>query len=61
MTEECSAMIENKLPAKLKDPGSFSISCLIGNAYIDRALRDFGSSVSLTPLFLCKKLDLGES
>jgi len=24
LTEECSAIIQNKLPPKLKDPGSFS-------------------------------------
>ncbi|XP_071932955.1 uncharacterized protein [Coffea arabica] len=30
LTEECSAIIQNKLPPKLKDPGSFSIPCTIG-------------------------------
>ncbi|KAJ8770202.1 hypothetical protein K2173_011537 [Erythroxylum novogranatense] len=39
LTVECSAAIQNKLPPKLKDPGS---------------------SVSLMPLSLCQKLDLGE-
>ncbi|XP_017982359.1 PREDICTED: uncharacterized protein LOC108663273 [Theobroma cacao] len=29
LTEECSAIIQNKLPPKLKDPGSFSIPCTI--------------------------------
>ncbi|XP_037497832.1 uncharacterized protein LOC105631608 [Jatropha curcas] len=28
LTEECSAIIQNKLPPKLKDPGSFSIPCM---------------------------------
>jgi len=40
LTEECSAAIQNKLPAKLKDPDSFSNPCLIGNKPIDRALCD---------------------
>ncbi|XP_020249345.1 uncharacterized protein LOC109826740 [Asparagus officinalis] len=31
LTEEYSAIIQNKLPPKLKDPGSFSIPCVIGN------------------------------
>ena len=31
LSEECSAAIQNKLPAKLKDRGSFSIPCPIGN------------------------------
>ncbi|KAJ9129591.1 hypothetical protein P3X46_033771, partial [Hevea brasiliensis] len=38
LTEECSAILQNKLPPKLKDPGSFSIPCLIGNKKIDKAL-----------------------
>jgi len=45
---------------KLKDPGSFSIPCLIGNISINCALCDLGSSVSLMPLSLCEKLELGE-
>ena len=61
MTEECSAAIQNKLPAKLKDPGSFSIPCLLGNVSIECALCDLGSSVTLIPLSLCEKLDLGET
>jgi len=60
LTEECSAVIQNKLPAKLKDPDSFSIPCLIGSMHIDRALYDLGSSMSLIPLSMCKKLELGE-
>ena len=60
LTEECSAVIQNKLPAKVKDPGSFAIPCLIVNESIDRALCDLGSSVSLMPFSLYKKLDLGE-
>ena len=34
--EECSTMVLNQLTAKLKDPGSFSIPCTIGNVSIDR-------------------------
>jgi len=47
--EECSVVVLNQLPAKLKDPGSFFIPCIIGNVSIDRALCDLGSSVSLRP------------
>jgi len=60
LIEECSAAIQNKLPAKLKDPDSFSIPCLIGNVSIDRALCDLGSSLSLMAFSLYKKLYLGE-
>jgi len=60
LTEEYSATIQNKLPTKLNDPNSFSIPCLIGNVAINCALSDLGSSVSLMPLSLCGKLELGE-
>jgi len=60
LTEECSVAIQNMLPAKIKDPVSFSIPCLIGNVSINHALCDLGSSVSFMPLSLCEKLELGE-
>jgi len=60
LIEECSAVIQNKLPINLKDPDIFSIPCLIGNVSIDRALCDLGSSVGLMPFSLYKKMDLGE-
>ncbi|XP_057985287.1 uncharacterized protein LOC131170238 [Hevea brasiliensis] len=60
LTEECSAILQNKLPLKLKDLGSFSIPCLIGYMNIDKALYDLGASVSLMPLSICEKLDVGE-
>jgi len=51
----------NQLPAKLKDPpDGFSIPCTIGNVSIDRALCDLGSSVSLMPYTMFKRLGLGE-
>jgi len=42
LTEECSAAIQNKLPAKLKYPRSFSIPYLIGNVPLNCALYDLG-------------------
>ncbi|XP_058006783.1 uncharacterized protein LOC131182149 [Hevea brasiliensis] len=60
LTEECSALLQNKLPSKLKDPGSFSIPCHIGDTSIDKALCDLGVSVSLMPLSICEKLKVGE-
>ncbi|XP_057993028.1 uncharacterized protein LOC131174019 [Hevea brasiliensis] len=58
LTKECSAILQNKLPPKLKDLGSFSIPCLISSMNIDKALCDLGASVSLMPLSICKKLDV---
>lgn len=48
------------MPPKLKDPGSFSIPCVIGNSVIDKALCDLGASVSLMSQSICEKLKLGE-
>lgn len=60
LTEECSAIIQNKLPPKLTDPGSFSIPCSVGDVAISRALCDLGASVSLMPYSICQKLQVGE-
>ncbi|XP_019149851.1 PREDICTED: uncharacterized protein LOC109146653 [Ipomoea nil] len=60
VSEECSALIQNKLLPKLRDPGSFSIPCVIGGSLVQRALCDLGASVSLMPYSLCQKLQLGE-
>ncbi|XP_058008190.1 uncharacterized protein LOC131182862 [Hevea brasiliensis] len=60
LTEECNAILHNKLPPKLKDPGSFSISCHIGETSIEKALCDLGASVSLMPLSICEKLKVGD-
>ena len=49
-------MVLNELHAKLKEPSSFSIPCMIGNVSIDRALCDLGSSVSLMPYSIFKRL-----
>jgi len=54
--EECSFVVLNQLPAKLKDPDSFSIPCMIGNVSIDRGLCDLGSSVSLMPYLYSRDL-----
>ncbi|PNX75451.1 hypothetical protein L195_g031387, partial [Trifolium pratense] len=56
MTEECSALIQRKLPQKRKDPGSFTIPCSIGNLSVGRALCDLGVSINLIPLSMMKKI-----
>ena len=61
LTEECSAILQRKLPQKLKDPGSFTILCTIGNAIFERALCDLGASINLMPLSIFKRLGLGEA
>ena len=61
LSEECSTILQNKLPKKLKDPRSFTLPCLIGNLLIEKALVDLGANINLMPYNLFKKLRLGES
>ncbi|KAK5840603.1 hypothetical protein PVK06_009506 [Gossypium arboreum] len=60
LNEECSAILQNKLPTKLKDPGSFTIPCLIGNLNIEKALADLGASINLMHYKMFNQLGLGE-
>lgn len=54
LTVECSALTQNNMPPKLKDPGSFCIPCIIGKYVIDKALCYLGYSVSLMPISICE-------
>ncbi|XP_021719088.1 uncharacterized protein LOC110686807 [Chenopodium quinoa] len=60
LTENCSAIIMNKIPPKLKDPGNFSIPYAINKMQFDNPLCDLGASVSLMPYSVYQRLDLGE-
>ena len=61
LTVECSAILKRKLPQKLKDPGSFTIPCTIGNSIFERALCYLGATINLMPLSIFKRLGLGEA
>ncbi|KAK5785234.1 hypothetical protein PVK06_039799 [Gossypium arboreum] len=56
----CSAILQNKLPNKLKDPGSFTIPCLISSLDVNHALADLGASINVMPYKMFKKLGLGK-
>ncbi|KAK2410400.1 hypothetical protein QL285_045765 [Trifolium repens] len=60
LTADCSAILQNKMPPKLQDSGSFSIPCVIGPYVTDKALCDLGASISLMPMSICEKLKLGD-
>ncbi|XP_075494683.1 uncharacterized protein LOC142532251 [Primulina tabacum] len=60
LTENCSALVQNKIPPKLKDPGSFSIPCTIGDVVFHKALCDLGASINLMPFSVFRKLGLGK-
>ncbi|GJX16989.1 putative reverse transcriptase domain-containing protein [Tanacetum coccineum] len=53
-------IIENFIPQKRKDPGSFTLHCYINNVCFDNALADLGTSVSVMPLSTYLNLGLGE-
>ncbi|XP_019179696.1 PREDICTED: uncharacterized protein LOC109174911 [Ipomoea nil] len=57
--EECSALLHKEILRKLKDPGSFTILCNIGESKFNKALADLGASINLIPYGLYKKLKLG--
>ncbi|XP_012461582.1 uncharacterized protein LOC105781605 [Gossypium raimondii] len=61
LTEGCTAMLKNKLPPILEDPGSFTIPCSIGNHYIGNILCDLGASINLMPISIFKKLRIGKA
>lgn len=60
LTEECRAILQRKLPPKLKDSGSFSIPCTIGGVTFGKVLCDLEASVSLMPSSIVKKLGIGQ-
>nr|GEW60813.1 reverse transcriptase domain-containing protein [Tanacetum cinerariifolium] len=51
-------MIQNKVPPKLEDPGSFLIPCSFNKTLSCNALADLGASINLMPYYLYAKLSL---
>nr|GEW65016.1 DNA-directed DNA polymerase [Tanacetum cinerariifolium] len=60
MNEHCSAVILNKLPRKLGDPGKFLIPCEFPGMDECLALADLNASINLMPLFVWEGLSLSE-
>jgi len=58
LNEECSSILLNKLPSKLRGPGSFTILCTIENFYFEKALCDLCANINLMPLFVFRILGL---
>ncbi|GJX53979.1 reverse transcriptase domain-containing protein [Tanacetum coccineum] len=56
---ECSAIIMNKVPEKLEDPGKFLIPCALKELDRTNALADSGASINLLPHSIYKQLGLG--
>ncbi|CAN6723481.1 unnamed protein product [Malus baccata var. baccata] len=60
VSENVSAVLQRKLPTKCKDPGSFTIPCVIGNTRFENAMLDLGASINVMPYFIYASMNLGE-
>ncbi|XP_015944877.1 uncharacterized protein LOC107470004 [Arachis duranensis] len=61
LTEERSAIIQHKLPQKLKDTGSFQIPCIIGEITVEKALCDLGASINLMSIAVMERMKIEEA
>ncbi|CAA7021104.1 unnamed protein product [Microthlaspi erraticum] len=55
---QISAIIQNKIPEKLPDPGNFVLDCSISTSRFPHSLCDLGSSVNLMPLSVAARLGM---
>ncbi|XP_021825765.1 uncharacterized protein LOC110766709 [Prunus avium] len=60
VSENVSAVLQRKLPPKCKDPGSFTIPCVIGNTKFEKAMLDLGASINVMPYSIYASMNLGE-
>ncbi|KAM1999880.1 hypothetical protein ACFX16_007252 [Malus domestica] len=58
--ENVSAILQRKLPPKCKDPGSFTIPCVIGNTRFKSAMLDLRASINVMPYSIYVSMNLGE-
>ncbi|XP_022041266.1 uncharacterized protein LOC110943843 [Helianthus annuus] len=61
LSEECSAVLLNKLPQKKIDPGSFTIPCSIRGSPVRNALADLRASINLMPASMFDRIGLGKT
>ncbi|GJV16945.1 MAK10-like protein [Tanacetum coccineum] len=54
-----SAFVQGEVPAKMEDPGLFTLPCRLGDSKPLDTLADLGSCVNIIPLYLFKKLNIG--
>ncbi|XP_024004992.1 uncharacterized protein LOC112082123 [Eutrema salsugineum] len=58
ISEKVSAVIQNRIPDKLSDPGSFVLDCSIFTERFKRSLCDLGSCVNLMPYSVAVNLGM---
>nr|XP_016473528.1 PREDICTED: uncharacterized protein LOC107795407 [Nicotiana tabacum] len=61
LTQTCSAVVTRPIAKKLSDPGSFTISCTIGDFAFAKVLCDLGASINLMPMEIYKRLYIGRA
>ncbi|KAM0985969.1 hypothetical protein ACFX2C_013192 [Malus domestica] len=60
VSENVSTVLQRKLPPKCKDPGSFTIPCVIGNTKFEHAMLDLGASINVMPYSIYASMNLGD-
>ncbi|KAM1768954.1 hypothetical protein TB2_046645 [Malus domestica] len=60
VSENVSTILQRKMPPKCKDPGSFTIPCVIGNNRFEHAMLDLGASINVMPYLIYASMYLGE-
>ncbi|GJV61416.1 zf-CCHC domain-containing protein [Tanacetum coccineum] len=60
LAQQNTSHIDNFIPQKEKDPGSFTLPCYISNVCFDNALAELGARLSVMPLSTYLNLGLGE-
>ncbi|GJS91020.1 homeodomain-like protein [Tanacetum coccineum] len=59
LNARCSAVLQNELSPREKDPGSFVLPCIISNTTVRNTLADLRASISVMPFSMFKHLGLG--
>ncbi|GJR70267.1 hypothetical protein Tco_0016332 [Tanacetum coccineum] len=60
MNPRSLALLQNLLPLKENDPGSFILPCSIGRLDFNNALADLGASINIIPFSMFKRLGIGK-
>nr|XP_043619844.1 uncharacterized protein LOC122591652 [Erigeron canadensis] len=60
LNAKCSAIVQNQIPPKLEDPGSFLITCSLDDKLNCDALADIGASINLMPFSVYRRLSLAD-
>ncbi|GKE88306.1 hypothetical protein Tco_1565781, partial [Tanacetum coccineum] len=60
MNPRCLALLQNHLPPKENDPGSFILPCSIRRLDFNNDLADLGASISIMPFSMFKRLRIGK-